>query len=462
VLAETLALLGERLDGEVRARVRREMDRRIFEPFLRHHRAHRWYFGPNNWNGVCNSSIAAAFCLLQPDTMAHGIRLALDSLDSFLDVAFEADGSSTEGVSYWHYGLINFVALAEMLRARSRGRIDLLDSERMRRIAAYPGQMHLSGAWFASFSDCDEQVRFNPGILAMLAERTGEESLLGLLAPPAEPGHDWRLTMMLRNLLWWDGSQPVAPTLQDATLPQGGVARLVATRPDKLPVVLAIKAGHNGENHNQNDVGSFIVHVDGENLLTDPGRGLYNRAYFSPQRYENVFANSYGHSVPRFLNGAEGLQAAGADYGGELLEVGETSRDGTPLKQAAIEFGGAYALDAPVSIRRQLSVTADNQDAVTLWLADSFTFEGVPLAVEEAFITWFEVETEGASALICGQKHTLRLTIEAPAGAEFELEALEEASRANHKPDVLKRLTFRLPAAAESQARVRMEVAPVE
>src|SRR5690606_14701007 len=118
-----------------------------------------------NWNGVCNSSIAATFLWLQPETMAQGIKIALDSLRVFLDTAFEEDGSSTEGVSYWHYGLINFVALAEMLRARSQGQIDLLDSEQMRKIAAYPAKMHLSGPWFASFSDCDEIVRFNPGII---------------------------------------------------------------------------------------------------------------------------------------------------------------------------------------------------------------------------------------------------------------------------------------------------------
>ena len=34
------------------------------------------------------------------------------------------------------------------------------------------------------------------------------------------------------------------------------------------PLVVTIKAGHNAENHNQNDIASFMVHVEGENLLT--------------------------------------------------------------------------------------------------------------------------------------------------------------------------------------------------
>ena len=461
VLAETVALLGETLDAEVRQRVRQEIEQRIFAPYLYHCRLEGWYNGGNNWNGVCNSSIAATFLLLQPETMAQGVRLALDSLRVFLDTAFEQDGSSTEGVAYWHYGLINFVAFAEMLRARSQGRIDLLTSEQMRKIAGYPAKMHLSGSWFASFSDCDEQVQFHPGILARLAERTGEQSLLSLLAPPAEPGSDWRLTMMLRNMLWWDGAQPDAAPIGDSHLPQGGTARFVAKRGDASAVVVAIKAGHNGENHNQNDVGSFIVHVDGENLLTDPGRGLYSRFYFGAQRYENIFANSYGHSVPRILtNGTPQLQAVGKEFRGELVEVGQQPLGSTSgvIKAATVEMAGAYPVRDLLSAQRQVSIAAEGSDASTVWLRDAFRFAGDGHEVEEAFVTWLDVETNGASALIRGERHSLRLTIEEPASAQFAVEQLEEASRANNKPGVLKRLTFRFPTAAEGVARLRMEV----
>jgi hypothetical protein len=466
VLAETMALLGDTLDAEVRQRVRREIEQRIFEPYLIHCRLEGWYNGGNNWNGVCNSSIGATFLLLQPETMAQGIRLALDSLRVFLDTAFEEDGSSTEGVSYWHYGLINFVAFAEMLRARSQGRIDLLDSEQMRKIAAYPAKMQLSGSWFASFSDCDEEVHFNPGIIAKLAERTGEKTLLNLLAQPVEPGSDWRLTMMLRNMLWWDGEQPQSPSILDAYLPQGGTARLVAARADGPPVILAIKAGNNGENHNQNDVGSFIVHVDGENLLTDPGRGLYSRFYFGPQRYENIFANSYGHSVPRiFANGRAQLQATGKEFRGDLFDVEQQPERSQPAhdlrKQAVVEFGGAYPVRELVSAQRKVILDADGDEAGTLRLRDSFRFVGDAQEVEEAFVTWMDVEIDGSTALIRGQRHALRLTIEEPANVRFELERLEEASKANNKPGILKRLTFRLPVEMETEARLRMEVVPV-
>ncbi len=459
VLAEALSMLGETVDAEVRHRVRQEIERRIFDPYLRFHQSLGWYMGGNNWNGVCNSAIAATFLLLEPEPgrAAQALELALRSLRVYLDEAFEPDGTSTEGVAYWHYGLINFVVLAEMLRARTGGAVDLLDSEHIRRVAAYPAKMLLSGSWFASFSDCDETVAFNPGIIARLAERTGEDSLLDLLARPVEPGGDWRLTMMLRNLLWWDGSQRETPRLDDAVLPAGGVARLVADTPAGAPVVLAVKAGHNGENHNQNDVGSFLVHVDGENLLTDPGRGLYSRAYFGPQRYENIFANSYGHSVPRI---GSRLQAAGREFGGELLGVETTGEQ----KSVAVEFARAYQVEGLASLKRRLVLAADGEQAGTIWLHDEVRFDqdapGGPSEVEEAFITWLDVAIDGATALLHGTRHDLRLVIEAPEAAGFELEELREQSEANAKPDILKRLSFVLPAAAMVQTRVRMELLP--
>ncbi len=148
VLAEALALLGDTLDGEVRHRVYVEVDRRVLEPYLRFGRSLFWHQIGMNWNGVCNSAVAASFLLLEPEPgrVAQALEIAFGGLRTFLAKAFEADGSSTEGVAYWHYGLINFVALAEMLRARSHGAIDLLAGEHLRSVAAYPARMQLSGS----------------------------------------------------------------------------------------------------------------------------------------------------------------------------------------------------------------------------------------------------------------------------------------------------------------------------
>jgi hypothetical protein len=450
LLAELLAVLSHTLDAEVRWRVRQEIERRIFDPYLRfHQRAIWWYKSHLNWNGVCNSSIATTFLLLEPEPgrVARALKVALAGLRVFLDAAFEKDGSSTEGVSYWHYGLINYVALSEMLRARTEGAIDLLDSDHLRNIAAFPAKMLLSGASFATFSDCDETIHFEPGIIVRLAQRTGESSVLALLAPSKPTEHNRWFPMHLRDMLWWDGQYHQPGPVDDTYLPFGGTTRLTARTSQGCSIVVAVKAGHNDENHNQNDVGSFILHADDETFLTDPGRGLYTRQYFGPERYENIFANSYGHSVPR-IGGH--LQSEGREFYGEFVNVDMAG----PTKQVELEFARAYPIAQLTGARRQLTL----DETGTVWLQDSFTFADNPVEVEGAFITWLDVEVKDATAVIRGQDYHLQLTIESPEGLHFEVEPLTEQSRANAKAGVLKRITAVLPVATDPQFQVRMEI----
>ena len=147
-LAQTVALLGDQLDAEVAHRIYAEVDRRVFEPYLHWHYSLGWYQGGNNWNGVCNSSVASAFLLLErdPRRVAEALAIAFSGLQTFLETAFESDGSSNEGVGYWNYGLINLIALAEMLRARSVAR-SIRSSPRgcarspaIRRPSSFPGR----------------------------------------------------------------------------------------------------------------------------------------------------------------------------------------------------------------------------------------------------------------------------------------------------------------------------------
>ncbi len=450
-LAETLALLGDTLDAAIRARVRREIEQRIFQPYLEWYDAMEWYRAKMNWNGVCNSSVAATFLLLDPERQraAKAVEIALKGLQVFIATAFEEDGASSEGVGYWHYGLHNFVPLAEMLRAASDGAVDLLAGERMHAIAQYPAKAMLSPGHYTCFADSHELSTFYPGMVVRLAERAGTPELRGILKGGSDHWY-WRISMMLRDILWWDGSYQADVRVSDVFLPSGAVARMEAQTAQGTPVVAAIKGGNNGVPHNNNDIGSFMVHVGDESLLTDPGGGLYTRQYFSAERYQNIFCNSYGHGVPR-IGGK--LQPEGSEYYGEI-----TMDASGPHKTAVVEFAHAYALPNLSGARRQLTVEAEGKQAGTVILQDDFTFSGKPEQVEEAFMTWAEVEVNGATAVVRGKKHSLRLTIESPSGAAFSLERLEKESKENEKPEILKRLTFVLPEAMTQQARVRMEV----
>ena len=453
-LAETLALLEGKLHKEIVERIKAEIEQRIFQLYLAHHDEYGWYKGHSNWNGVCNSSVGNTFLILERDSerLAQALSLVLGGLETFLNTAFEEDGGSTEGVGYWQYGLMNMICFSEMLRQRTQGRVDILSVTRMRSIALYPLKVMLSAGHFANFSDSEEQSSFHPGIVTRLAERTGRPATKNLLAGSgAQTGFPMRVAMALRTMLWWDGTRPEQATVADAHLPNAGVVRLVAQTKDQTPVVVAFKAGNNAENHNQNDVGSFVVHVGGETFLCEPGRGLYSRQYFSAVRYENVFANSYGHSVPVV---DETLQAPGREFAGRVLTF---APDEEP-KHIVAEIGGAYPVPHLESAQRAIHLAATGVDAGTITLTDRFVFSKEPAHLQEAFVTWLEVNVQGSTALLHGKEYDLGLTIEAPAGAMFSLELLEEASRANAKSDVLKRLSVDLPPQHDVQFTVRMDV----
>jgi hypothetical protein len=457
-LAEAVHLVGDRLAPEVVQRVRQEVQRRIFRPYLAYGRRHWWYKGALNWNGVCNGSIGLAFMRLErdPRTLAEAMAQVLEGFEAYIATGFEADGGSIEGIGYWNYGLMYYVALAELLRERTGGKIDLLAAPRMTDIARYPLAAALSPDIWVNFGDATEQTTLAPGIVSRLADRTGVQALRGLLRPDAiraaGAAPAAKLAIVVRDAAWWDGAAHPFPaeTRADVHLPDSGVVRLVGEVADGRLVALAAKAGHNDGHHSHTDVAHFIVHLDGESLLCDPGRGLYSKEYFREPRYTNVFCNSYGHSVPRI---AGRMQQPGPEFGGHEQYRGEfvaRGQDGD-VRFVVIDFHRAYDVPGLTLARRTLRLGPAGE----VLLEDCFAFDGAAQEIEEAFVTWADVRTDGARAHITGKRAALMLQVVEPAGAVFSAERLEEACRANRRDGVLTRLAVLLPPGSTSfKARI--------
>ncbi|MBT4612513.1 MAG: hypothetical protein HOM68_15400 [Gemmatimonadetes bacterium] len=330
--------------------------------------------------------------------------------------------------------------------------MDLLSTDRVRMIAHYPIDVMLSPGRYFAYSDCDERVALEAGLVTRLIERTGVEELRGALAEPAGISMGLsRFHTAWRNMLWWDGTRPDPPQLQDAWLRQSAVVRLVSKTDAGAEVVLAAKTGHNGVSHNHNDVGHFVIHADGETLLCDPEKGLYD-LYRRHGHDANLFANSIGHSVPKI---GDTPQSKGAEFGGKILTC-DTTDD---KKRIAMDMAGAYHGVSLESLQRTL--TLNGGDIV---FEDRFDFSAEDQPVEEAFVTWLEPVIDAATARISGARHQLELEILEPAGATWSVQAFAEESLANNKKETLKRLTFTL-AAGTNAAKVRLrvsELAPEE
>jgi len=210
-------------------------------------------------------------------------------------------------------------------------------------------------------------------------------------------------------------------------MPASGLFRLVSG-----PVVIAGKAGHNGEYHNHNDVGSFVVHSRGEDLLVDPGRPTYSRDFFSDKRYDLfVQASSLGHSVP-VIDGK--AQSHGKQFRGRVVRF-EPDRAGRTVE---LELAGAYPARTLRSFRRALTL----KGADLFELGDTFQFSGKGKGVCEAFVSWHPTTVEGKKARIRGGKSTLTLTITEPAKAKFRLEKI----RLDNQPGGGQRTLYRIRA----------------
>ena len=225
------------------------------------------------------------------------------------------------------------------------------------------------------------------------------------------------------------------------------IARYDPEDPDAL--VLAAKGGHNGEMHNQNDVGNFIVHLNGESIIPDIGRGRYTKDYFGPRRYEHLANSSLGHSVP-VPNGQ--AQAPGREHGARLL-LHETDPQGDRMQ---IDMAGAYPDAADLdSLQRTVIL---HREAPRGWVEviDQVRFASGPGTFESVLTTFAEVELEEGAVLLRGERGAVRVRFSE--GVTPRYEVVEEVDMARCPTDV-GRVVLKLNEPAQ-EATIRLWVEP--
>lgn len=397
-LAETLTLLSDQVDDWLRFRVQSEIERRIFTPLYQTAHRFKWEWEPINWAAVCGGCVGMSALILERDRerLAGMIERVVRAMDVFLS-GFSDDGACLEGIGYWDYGFGYFVYFAEMLRAFTGGKLDLLDSERVRRIAAFPQTVALGDGRFVNFSDASAESVIHPGLCSRLMQRLGQSVPL-LAAPNFHAVHVYRWADIVRDLCWTDAAAldlPVAPG--QFFLPD--IGWIVDRRKFAGRVVaFAAKGGHNEEPHNHNDLGHFVLHIGGENILADLGAGLYTRQYFSDERYDALHTGSHGHSVP--IIGGQ-VQEAGKAFAGKVI-AHELRSDGAML---ALDLAGAYADVAQFERRFEWRVGGDSAD---LHLTDIFALDE-PAQIEERFISLHHVSVTDDTATWHGEHGSLTL-----------------------------------------------------
>ena len=438
ILSFVCQLLEDVLHPDLYGRVRREVKRRVLCPFME--KNDEWWMGYtrkdlNNWTPWILSNILMAANVWH-DGGAALVERACMMLDRWLAVVPE-DGGCDEGAGYWNMAGGAFLDCLMALEAMAG--VDLWQNGKVRRMMAYPEKVWLGGGWFANFADCDARPYISGERLQYAGERTGNAALIrmgremwGL--PSVEVSDTPHLSRLLMRLFAAPADAEVVgqgrrdvwlPDLQvrllEGRAPAGGASGVQEKR-----LTVAMKGGHNAENHNHNDVGSFLIMADGDMQVVDAGNMVYTAKTFSDRRYELWNCRASYHNVP-MIGGCE--QQPGGEY---------AAKDVTCLPEGmALDLAEAYPREAGVqTCRRTFRLTG-----ARLSVRDEIVCD-VPQSVTWVFMLRHEpvIDRERQCCRLKGSGFRVDWSKNAPLTAEAEAIEVTDARMAKSYPGHLWRL----------------------
>ena len=333
-------------------RIDREIERRILQPAVE--RDYWWKTAGMNWNPwICSNWLACILICEKDETRkATAIAQIKKATQAFID-AYPEDGGCDEGPGYWDRAA---ASMFEIMRLLDFGTVD----QKVQRMASYAYKTYIGNDYCVCFADAHEnkavqQVNIVYPFGLWLNDQTMREfgaylgRQKGVLTNPAalydKSGNFptlGRELFFLRHIRDFIAEQPCEPLLKDVWLPD---LQIMTTRRGNLYV--AMKGGNNGESHNHNDVGSFIVYGSQESgvrskeqlspLFIDPAVGEYTAKTFSDDRYSIWTMQSQYHNLPQ-INGID--QKDGKEYAAKVV----SHKDG----QLTLDIAGAYPVEAAV------------------------------------------------------------------------------------------------------------------
>jgi len=419
-LAWTVYLLREELDTvspQICKRVDREIDSRILTPYLQ-----RDDFGwmgfssrsdgrrPNNWNPWINSNVLAAALLIEPDEARRLdlVHKVLRCLDNFL-VPYPSDGSCDEGPSYWGHAGASVFDNLDLLYSATGGSLNRYEDPVIQEIGRFIYRAHISDDYFVNIGDCDARLDIYRDLVFRYGRRIGDKKMQDFAACGlTEEGlfeQDKSFRSLARvlhtlfnlpNLLAAKASFP--PLLRDVWLGDEDM-QMMAARDEEgstKGLYVACWAAHNGQSHNHNDVGNFIVFADGRPFIVDIGRPTYTRQTFSSDRYEiQAFQSAY-HNLPT-VNGV--MQEAGRSF--EAKHVKYEAKEG--FAQLTMDIAPAYPSQAGISKWLRTVRLARSSD---IQVIDSFELKETPRELTQSLITPCNIDSGKPGEIILKDPRT--------------------------------------------------------
>lgn len=431
-LAQCVWMLADRLSPKVKEQVLEAFREKMFHPIrrcLERGKPFWWLNATNNWNSVCLAGVTGAALALLPskEERAYFVAVAekyhVNGMKGYAD-----DGYCSEGVGYYNYGFRAYILLREEVCRATGGQIDFFRHPKFVRVARYSHQIQMQHGVCPAYSDTRIGLKVEDFIsrycdLALGKPHAGEKLVfpftghnnnfpLYALEMFPNPATKIQLTDEIKQALQ-EESSPLRSQYQEAGI---FVARPVEGASCRMAI--SIKGGHNAENHNHNDVGSYAVSLGEVTIAGDQGGPFsYPGDYFAkgaPDKYP--IKGSWGHPVP-VVNGT--CQGTGARFKAEIVANMVTAA----TDSLVFDLKAAY----PVPELTQLQRTAvySREGKGSFCLEDRFAAEK-PVTFGTALTTaadWKRMDATHCLLSLGGEK--LKVTVQASGEIEWTEEIIE-------------------------------------
>jgi hypothetical protein len=450
----------DKLSPEIFLRIQSEINKRILEPFLA--RNDMWWMGliptkdhggkVNNWNPWILSNILATAFLTEKDgkRVAAVVEKSLRCLDVYLN-DMPKDGGCDEGPGYWNAaGAALFDAL-EILTEASAQAVDFSKHPKIAPIGKFIQTAHIAGTSFINFADGSPNNLISHHLISRYGKRVGDLDLYAFgrqwaeenqpLLPEVIPA--WCIHRTL-HLLTEELPKVETPAdiQQDIYLPD--LQWMVAREKKSLTsgLYLAAKGGHNQESHNHNDVGSFVLYLNGQPCVIDAGVETYTRHTFGPNRYQLWTMQSSWHNLPALVNESGFFeQMPGRTF--SARDVSYRTESGNTF--FSLDIAGAYPIESSLE-RYQRTFEMMRSGSPKIQLSESVLL-GEAAHIEINFLLIEEPMALSEQVVRLKNRKGEELFLHLPAKT-FEVSVekkilTDEKIKADWKKDVLYRLRLR-------------------
>jgi len=307
----------DKISPIISKRLKFEIQKKVLDPYYERY-DYWWITGwgegrVNNWNPWCNYNMLTCILLMEEDQEKKetGVYKTMESVDLFIN-SYPKDGGCDEGPSYWGIAAGKLFDYLDLLERNTNGKINIFNHELIKDMGRYIYRVYVSnGSYYINFADAPFRIRHEPTKIFRYGRSINDENLQEFGAfimkkfnfgNNPETGRIGETMEALFNTNDWQKTIPREPLISEYYFPDLDIALGRDNAGTTDGFYFSAKGGSNGEGHNHNDVGSFMLYYNGEPVLVDVGVGTYTRETFSDKRYSIWTMQSNYHNLP-VING---------------------------------------------------------------------------------------------------------------------------------------------------------------